>query len=1066
MEKHPETQNTQQKNEFVPPRHWIGPEELEASYWADPVVMEKRSQEFHDKPIEVLDAIDKIDKAGVNRRDFLTVMGASMAMASFACARRPVQKIIPYVVKPEEITLGVPTWYASTCKETGYGILVKSREGRPIKIEGNPDHPLNNGALSARGQATVLSLYDPDRLKAPLFRNRAIGGSQEISWSDADKRIGEKLKGATKVRILSGEILSESTQRVIREFLGGFGNGAQVVFEPLSLEDVAEGQAQSYGTAVVPSYRFDKADVILSIGADFLGTWNSPVEHANQWSKNRKLDSDQHTQATLSKLVTFEATMTLTGANSDERYPIRPGDELKIALAIAHQIVVADKKSAYSSNSAVVSLLSGYSPEAVASEIGLQGGAETIRKTARELFSARGKGLVVAGGLTARTKNAQALQIAVNFLNSALENEGSTIDGTVAPFSPKSRFADLARLIQDMKGGQVEVLIVYRTNPAYSLPRGLLGLADAMAKVPTVISIGERDDETAQFADFVLPDHHFLENWGDATPRKGLYSIQQPVIAPIHSSRAFEDMLITWAKGAGKGKGLIATAEDWHAYLQANWKETIFKLKPAAGSFEQFWEGTLRLGVFDARSGAKPSVRAFRTAALETLPKYTKAAEGLSLALYSKVSMHDGAMGQPNNAWLQELPDSISSVTWDNYVNVGPALAKKLGLSENDVVELVAGDVRAEIPVHIQPGMHPQTVSVAVGYGRSKVGKVGNGAGVDVYPFVQIVNGTLAFSGQGVTLRKTGRMYRLAAVQWHNASEGRPVINDITLARFKKNPAASNHQDPHLRLDKVPTMWPRHEYKGYRWGMAIDLNSCIGCGACTLACQAENNVPVVGRDRVRVSRQMHWIRIDRYYMGNPENPDVLFQPMLCQHCENAPCETVCPVLATVHDDEGLNVQVYNRCVGTRYCQNNCPYKVRRFNFFDHWKSYEGTMNLAWNPDVTVRTRGIMEKCTFCVQRIRDAKDKAKDLDTKVVDGAFKTACQQTCPTDAIIFGDANDPKSRVSKLRADKRAFKVLEVLNTEPMISYMSKVRNKEAAEHGAGNGHGGGDHSTGHNG
>ena len=502
---------------------------------------------------------------------------------------------------------------------------------------------------------------------------------------------------------------------------------------------------------------------------------------------------------------------------------------------------------------------------------------------------------------------------------------------------------------------------------------------------------------------------------------------------------------MVWVKGSGSAKaGLAKTASDWHAYLKANWNETVFKDSGSAGTFEQFWESVLREGVYESK-WAKTAVstsRGFKVESLKSIPAYSSQKPELSLALYQKISQSDGR--HANNAWLQEMPDPVSSVTWDNYLNIGPALAKKLKLETDDVVEVKTSDGTVELPVHIQPGMHSGAVSAAVGYGRTAAGKVGKDCGVDVFPLTTIEGDSQVFSGASVSLRKTGKFFKLASTQWHTASENRPIINDITLAEFKKNPGTANHTDPHLRME-TPSLWPAHEYKGYRWGMAIDLSTCTGCSACVIACQSENNIPVVGRNQVRVSRQMHWIHLDRYYSGDPEHPEVIFQPMLCQHCENAPCETVCPVAATVHDDEGLNVQVYNRCVGTRYCQNNCPYKVRRFNFFDHWKSYSGTLNMAWNPDVTVRTRGIMEKCTFCTQRIREAKDKAKDGSEKVKDGDFKTACQQTCPTDAIVFGDINDPNSRVSKLRNSPQAFRVLESLNAKPAISYLTKVRNQE---------------------
>jgi molybdopterin-containing oxidoreductase family iron-sulfur binding subunit len=509
-------------------------------------------------------------------------------------------------------------------------------------------------------------------------------------------------------------------------------------------------------------------------------------------------------------------------------------------------------------------------------------------------------------------------------------------------------------------------------------------------------------------------------------------------MAPIHSSRAVQDSFIALAKGAGlRTRGLLAAAvsTSWYEYLKANWKENYLR----GGSFDTAWENALRDGIVKNAPTRSASTRAFRGAALALVPPFKAAVPGYALAFYTKTAILDG--NRANNPWLQEMPDPITTTTWDNYWNMSPATATKLGLKSDDVIEVESNGIRLALPLNVQPGLHPDVITAAIGYGREAAGKIGDGVGRDVKIFVKGAQ----FAGMPANVHKTGRRYQVATTQWHNASENRPIVNDLSIAEFRANPGASNHTDPHMRMEEVPTMWPKHKYPGYRWGMAIDLNACTGCGSCIIACQAENNIPVVGRDNVRKSREMHWIRIDRYYSGSPENPDVVFQPMLCQHCENAPCETVCPVVATVHDNEGLNSQIYNRCVGTRYCQNNCPYKVRRFNFFDHWKAYEGSMNLAWNPDVTVRTRGIMEKCTFCVQRLRDGKDKAKDEGRKLRDLEVKVACQQTCPTDAIVFGDINDQGAVVTKTRGDLRAFRVLEVLNTVPVISYLSKVRNKE---------------------
>ncbi len=1040
----------EQEAAFVAPRHWIGPEELQEEYWKDPGTTEKRGQEFYEKPIELIDQIDRLDQSGLARRDFMTVMAASMAMAGFSCARRPVHKIIPYVVKPEEVTPGIPNWYASTCQEcsVGCGILVKTREGRPIKLEGNSDHPVNQGALCSRGQASVLTLYDPDRLKSPLSKVRAESARKEMSWSDVDAAIQSQLKrcaqGSGKLRVLTGTVSSDSTRRLIREFLSRFGAGKHVEYEPLFPEEIIQAGEASYGSAVVPHYAFDQAEVVVSFGADFLGTWLSPVEHSAAWAKRRKLNSKTASKATLSKLICFEPMMSVTGANADERYPIRPQDAAQVALALAHELIVTQKRSSFAQNSAVTSLLSGYQPEAVASRMGWDQGAAKLRKIAEQLWDARGRGLVIGGGLQVKTAEAQNLQVVINLLNSALENEGKTVDGTGRFRSAPAGEADFQALVKDMKAGQVEVLILHRVNPAYVSPNSVSGFEDALKSVPLVISISDREDETALLSDYVLPDHHPLENWGDAHSRQGVYSLQQPSIAPIHSSRAFQDSLLTWMRALGAPQ----KSASWYDYLRMVWKDTHYpKSGLSSASFDRFWEKVLQEGVWIASAeagSAKP--RAFRAESLRSVANASPApASGAVLALYEKAAIHDGRSS--NNSWLQELPDPVSSVCWDNYANVSPKMARDLGIKDDDCVELSVDGQKLKLPARVQPGLQSSVVAVAVGYGRRSAGKVGTGVGVDVFPLARLKDQTRAYSGQAIQIRKTQEFYRLAATQWHTTTENRPIINDISLAEYRKNPKASNHTDPHLRLDQVPSIWPSHPYEGHRWGMSIDLNSCTGCGACVIACQAENNVPVVGRDQVRNSRQMHWIRIDRYYSGSPENPNVLFQPMLCQHCENAPCETVCPVLATVHDSEGLNVQVYNRCVGTRYCQNNCPYKVRRFNFFDHWKTYSGTMNMAWNPDVTVRTRGIMEKCTFCLQRITAAKDQAKDQGLKrVPDGAFKTACQQTCPTQAISFGDINNPESQVMREKQDARTFHSLEVLNTKPVVSYLTKVRNQES--------------------
>jgi len=1055
-----------QQKPFERPRHWVSLEELTPEYWSDAEIQARRAQEFYDKPIETLEKIEAMDKAGVSRRDFLTIMGASMAMASFACARRPVNKIIPYVVQPQELTPGVPLFYASTIKGfgcDGYGIVVRTREGRPIKIEGSEDHPMNAGALSAQAQASVLNLYDPERLKAPMKGSK--GGSKSTTdWKDVDALVATALKAAKHVRIVSYPESGDSTRRAMKEFMGAFADAKWIEVDPVGMDEVAEGQKESYGTRIVPHYSFDKADVVVSFSADFLGTWGGPVENANLWSKTRKLEKPGDE---LSKLYVFESNLSTTGASADERFPIVPGTEVAVAMAVAHELIVNQKKGKFAGNADVEAALSGKAEEWLAKAGGLQ--KEKIKEVAEALWAAKGKSLVVGHG-------SEALQAVVSLLNSNLENDGKTIDGTANPLPYTPSLKALATLQSEMESGAVDVLIVHHSNPVHFLPNGN-AFGEAMKKVKTVIAVNDRIDETANYADVVLAASHFLESWGDAHPKAFVYSLQQPTISPIHDTRSFEDILIGWTRAGVKSSGLLAqTASNpkgsAYDYVKEHWKQTLYPSYGKGQGFNDFWELTLQKGVLNAKIGS-PRERSFRISSLKAAKdavarmknlsigesKKGPATEGsgVALALYSTIQMGDGRYA--NAAWLQEMPDPITTVTWDNFLNVGPAFAKELELSTNDVVLLKGEDASFEIPVMVQPGIAKGAATIAVGYGRTAVGKVGNNVGLNAFKLAKFSgDGGLQLSGMLVSISKTGKKYELAATQGHNRTEGRPIVNDITIGEYKKNPHAAMETEPEVRLKKVPTLWtPPFDYskEPYRWMMAIDLNTCTGCGACVIACQAENNIPVVGRDRVRQSREMQWMRIDRYYSGNEDNPQIVFQPMLCQHCENAPCETVCPVVATSHSPDGLNQMTYNRCVGTRYCQNNCPYKVRRFNFFDHWKDYKDTLNMVWNPDVTVRSRGIMEKCTFCIQRINAGKDHAKDKNRLVRDGEIKTACQQTCPVDGIVFGNVNDPTSRISQVIKSPRGFHALEILNTRPSITYLTKVRNVETENEEASDGH-----------
>jgi MoCo/4Fe-4S cofactor protein with predicted Tat translocation signal len=1015
----------------------------EQKYWSslaqfnnDPEFIQKAQKEFQSSPLQEEEGKAEKGLVELSRRDFMKLMAASTALASSACFQKPAHKILPYVNQPEEITFGIANFYASTCGEcsSGCGTLVKTREGRPIKIEGNPDHPMNKGGLCARGQASILNLYDPDRLRNPISLIRGSINNTPTDWPTVDKKLGERFQAIKanggKIRILSDSINSPSTLKLIGAFLKGFSHGEHIMYDSVNHGEIALGQEASYGTKVVPRYRFDKADVIVSIDADFLGTWLSPVEFTKQFSHTRKLDKGQKK---ISKLITFESSMSITGSNADERFPIRPQDGAAVALAL-----VSELSGRSSVPGEATETVKQFSSEKVAALIGCD--PSIFKKVADQLWAARGKSLVVAGTTQGQNDLGLTTQVAVNLLNSVLGNDGATIDYKNSPsLQNVGNGKDLTKLIKDMNDGQVDALLIYRSNPAYNLPKDS-GFKESVKKVKElVISFNDRIDETALVSDYVLPDNHPLESWGDAEPQKNLFSLIQPTIRPIYDTRSFGDSLLAISKAAGIKSAPIDGAHDFHEFVQNNWKETIFKEYGMITGFDLFWESALRDGVFDG-AGKKnlrdinSASRAFKGSALKNNVPKEKKNEGYTLSLYTKVSLGDGA--RANNAWLQELPDPISRMTWDNYASISNVTAEQFHLKNGDLIKVKIGGDTIELPAHVQPGLHDKVIAVALGYGREQAGSVGNDIGKNMFPYQ---------SGSNVSFTKTGATYILASAQEHDYIEGRPIVREATLKDYLENPHAGNEEK-----EALTTIWSGHEYKGYRWAMSIDLNSCTGCQACVIGCQSENNIPVVGKDGVFRGRIMHWMRIDRYYTGTPDSPkSIVHQPMLCQHCENAPCETVCPVIATMHDDEGLNVQVYNRCVGTRYCANNCPYKVRRFNWFEY--NYGGQIrypiNLSQNPEVTVRSRGVMEKCTFCVQRIADAKNTAKNMGRKVRDGELKTACQQSCPADAIQFGDINNSDSEVTRLAKDPRGYHVLDELNTRPSINYLTKIRNTETS-------------------
>ena len=968
------------------------------------------------------------------RRDFLKAAGFTVGVAfATGCSRAPVTRAIPLLSQPEEIVPGRSLFYASTCGgcSAGCGLLAKVRDGRPIKLEGNPQHPFSRGGLCATGQASILGLYDSQRFKHPLKK-----GSQ-TNWDTADREILAQLasirneRGA--VRFLTGTITSPSVRAALQEFLKNFPDSRHVVYDPLSNSTLLDAYEQTHGARLLPRFHFEKAEVIVSFDTDFLGAWISPVEYTAAYRASRDLEAKR-----ASYHVQFEPRMSVTGSKADDRFAIAPGD---LGVLLTHLTKLVAKRAGISV---------GWdgpdsSPVAIA----------FLDQLADRLWRARGSSLVMCGSQDIQQ------QVLANYLNHLLGNYGTTIDLPRPSWQAQGNDRELERLVGELRANQVRALFVWGVNPAFDLPGGE-PLAGALRKVPLLVSFSERMDETAELASYVLPERHFLESWGDAEAVSGVVSIFQPTLHPLAETRSLVETLAAWnPKTTGKAKPGYELLRDF-------WRAEIFPRQKKQSDFDAFWDQSLQDGFAEVEPGVL-NTRPFDAHAVEPILRSSVEANAFSLVLYPTVAMMDGRNAY--NPWLHELPDPISKVTWDNYASFSPGTAGRLGINDGDLVRLTAaGKDRqfVELPTYIQPGQPDQVVAVALGFGSklsARFAKVGpqwidallsvgdNGlVGQNAAPFAELRDGALRYCATTVTVKPVGKQRELACTQIHNTltvpskltppgSGPRPIIQETTLAAFLKNPHSGVEDD-----EEKEDLWPTdHPYAGPRWGMVVDLNACTGCSSCVIACQVENNIPVVGRDEVRRNREMHWMRIDRYYTeGESGQVDVAHQPLMCQQCENAPCETVCPVLATVHSEDGLNQQVYNRCVGTRYCANNCPYKGRRFNWFNYAHD-DQLQNLVLNPDVAVRSRGVMEKCTFCIQRIQEAKIEAKRRGERIEDGSIQTACQQSCPAEAIYFGDLNDPNSRVSKMMANPRRYRVLEELNVRPAVGYLTVVRNSE---------------------
>lgn len=938
---------------------------------------------------------------GMQRRDFLKLLGASMALAGLsACARPPLpnEKIVPYVKQPDQITPGRPLFFATAVAYGGYaeGVLAESHQGRPTKLEGNPDHPASLGATGAVTQAQVLGLYDPDRSQSTLAQG------QPRLWGDFVAALQEAvapLSGGRGLAILTENVTSPTLARQLAAVLAEYPEARWYQHDPLHPDEVLAGARLAFGQDVAPIYDLAAADVVVSLDADFLNAGPARLAHARAFAERRRV---RNADDDMNRLYQLETSPSNTGALADHRVALTPSGLAQAAAVVAAALGVAAPAA--------------QRPEALSQAV--------LDTLVEDLQAHRGRSLVIAGEAQPAVVHALA-----HAINDALGNVGSTVRYVAsADARPAIHREELADLSAALRAGEVQALLILGGNPAYTAPTDV-GFAAALERVPFSAHLGLYVDETALLCTWHVPEAHFLETWSDVRAYDGTVTIQQPLILPFYGGKNALEVLAA-LRGDAEARAYDVVRSSWQERVSGSfddfWRESVYR-GAVAGSASP--EADVSVGVIDAR-----------------LPE----AADLELRFAFDPSVLDGRFA--NNGWLQELPKPFSNLTWDNAALVAPATAEAIGVSTGDVVTLEANGGTIDVPVWVQPGQAVGAVTVALGFGRTSAGKVGSGVGANAY--------LLRTSGSpwstAARVRTTNRRHKLASTQMHHALEGtgdaRHIVRAGTLAQFREEPEHPHFAHPvaHHEAD----LYPDFAYDGYKWGMVIDQTVCTGCNACVVACQSENNIPVVGKEQVLVGREMHWIRVDNYYGGSVDDPQFYHQPMPCQQCEKAPCEPVCPVGATVHDSEGLNVMVYNRCVGTRYCSNNCPYKVRRFNWLQYAElTTDATeLSLANNPDVTVRSRGVMEKCSYCSQRIAKARIDAANEDRKIRDGEVVTACQAACPTQAIVFGDLNDPAARINRAKASPLNYGLLEELQTFPRTTYLAKVKNPHPSLAGGG--------------
>jgi MoCo/4Fe-4S cofactor protein with predicted Tat translocation signal len=1038
---------------------------------------------------------------GTSRRDFLKLMGFSVAAVSLASCETSVKHAIPYLNKPETIDPSIANYYASTFIDGSEAVpvVVKTREGRPIFVEGNAMSSITKGGTNPRVNASVLSLYDKEKAKAPSVKGK------EVSWEAIDAEITGKLASAGQIRIVANTITSPSTKRAIAQFIAKYPNTKLVQYDAVSRFGIVAAHQKTKGKAVLPAYDFSKASVVVTLGADFLGSWISDIEHAKQFSQTRKIGKIAGTEGDLkkemSRLYAFESILSITGASADYREPIKPSQQAAVAGALYNAVAAKLGKSSIGSFDAKK--------------------FKYVEKAANDLVAAKGKSLVVAGS------NDTDIQVVVNGINEMLENYGQTIDVDSAySYQRQGDDTAMASFIQEVGNGSVGAVIFYNCNPVYDHPLGAT-LAQKLPSIALSVSTSDRIDETGKLCGYHTPDTHYLEAWNDSEIKRGFFSLAQPTIGRIFNTRQVQDSLLKWA---GSNTDYLTSVKEY-------WKSTLFPLQTKEATFEEFWTRCLHNGVFETKAAATyVSEHDKNLVITSTVSPFDYASLASELGKYKEgkfelVVMENTILGtgsQANNPYLHETPEPISKVCWGNFIAVSVSDATELKFEVSELLtqraKLIVGGKDYTLPVIIQPGLAKGVVAISLGYGRDEsFGKVAKEAGgVNAYPFLQVNGTVINIRTEGINLEAAGTGRSIPQTQTFQTIMGREtIVQESVLAAYQKDEKAGrffpkvttakgkttptdlsawdikgdgykgkDSHEPEKKKDEETekyekSLWNNrhpngtadvHKYPNHHWGLAIDLNSCTGCSACVVACHMENNVPIVGSDQIIKRREMHWLRIDRYYSSivstveakkagligkydlliqASDNPEVVFQPMMCQHCNNAPCETVCPVAATTHSSEGLNQMAYNRCIGTKYCANNCPYKVRRFNWFKFFGNDEFDYNtnndlgrMVLNPDVTVRSRGVMEKCSMCVQRTQSGKLKAKIEKRPMQDGEVITACASACPSDAIIFGDLNNPESRISKVldhEVNNRAYNVLAEINTRPNVWYLTKIRNKD---------------------